>query len=78
MPFVHKGTTNHWLVIYPHSLWKSDLPLKPVSEKELQDMHLMEKRYRDLIYTPGKLSQKQIDKIRRKYDAYKIVYKMVR
>lgn len=38
-------------------------------------MHLMEKRYRDLIYTPGKLSQKQIDKIRRKYDAYKIVYK---
>lgn len=41
-------------------------------------MHLMEKRYRDLIYTPGKLSQKQIDKIRRKYDAYKIVYKMVR
>lgn len=75
VPFVHKGTTNHWLVIYPHSLWKSDLPLKPVSEKELQDMHLMEKRYRDLIYTPGKLSQKQIDKIRRKYDAYKIVYK---
>ena len=52
--------------------------MKPVSEKELQDMHLMEKRYRDLIYTPGKLSQKQIDKIRRKYDAYKIVYKMVR
>lgn len=78
VPFVHKGTTNHWLVIYPHSLWKSDLPLKPVSEKELQDMHLMEKRYRDLIYTPGKLSQKQIDKIRRKYDAYRIVYKMVR
>ena len=21
VPFVHKGTTNHWLVIYPHSLW---------------------------------------------------------
>ena len=75
VPFVHKGTTNHWLVIYPHSLWKSDLLLKPVSEKELQDMHLMEKRYRDLIYTPGKLSQKQIDNIRRKFDAYKIVYK---
>ena len=27
------------------------------------------------IYTPGKLSQKQIDNIRRKFDAYKIVYK---
>ena len=75
VPFVHKGTTNHWLVIYPHSLWKSDLPLVPVSAKELQDMHLMEKRYRDMIYTPGKLSQKQIDNIRRKYDAYHIVYK---
>ena len=75
VPFVHKGTTNHWLVIYPHSLWKSDLPLVPVSEKELQDMHLMEKRYRDMIYTPGKLSQKQIDNIRRKYEAYHIVYK---
>lgn len=62
-------------MIYPHSLWKSDLPLVPVSEKELQDMHLMEKRYRDMIYTPGKLFQKQIDNIRRKYEAYHIVYK---
>lgn len=35
----------------------------------------MEKRYRDMIYTPGKLSQKQIDNIRRKYEAYHIVYK---
>lgn len=75
VPFVHEGTTNHWLVIYPHSLWKSDLPLEPVTEKARQDMHLMEERYRDMIYTPDKLSQKQIDNIRRKYDKYGIVYK---
>lgn len=25
VPFVNKGTTNHWLVIYEHSLWKPDM-----------------------------------------------------
>lgn len=75
VPFVHKGTTNHWLVIYPHSLWTSDLPLNPVPEREKADMHLMEKRFRDLVYLPGKVNQKQLDKIRKQYGKYRIVYK---
>ncbi len=34
VPFVNKGTTNHWLVIYEHSLWKPDMALTPVSEQQ--------------------------------------------
>lgn len=74
VPFVHKGTDNHWLVLYPHSLWKSDLPLENVTAKDLQDMHLMEQRFRKMIYTSGKLSDKEVTAIRRKYDKYGIHY----
>ncbi len=30
VPFVNAGTTNHWLVIYQHSLLKPDIELTPV------------------------------------------------
>ncbi len=75
VPFVHEGTTNHWLVIYPHSLWTSDLPLTPVTEEEKADIRLMEKRFRELIYTPGRVTQKQLGRIRKQYDTYHIVYR---
>ena len=32
VPFVNKGTTNHWLVIYEHSLVKPDIPLADGTE----------------------------------------------
>ena len=57
-----KGTTNHWLVIYEHSLWKPEIALTPVSEKDRQDMQLMEKRFRDMLYTPSKLTEKRDEK----------------
>jgi chondroitin-sulfate-ABC endolyase/exolyase len=75
VPFVNKGTTNHWLVIYEHSLWKPDIPLTAVSETQKQEMRKIEKRFRDMLYTPGRLSDKEMTAIRKQYDYYKITYK---
>lgn len=75
VPFVNAATTNHWLVIYKHSLLKPDIELTPVSDSQRQDMRLIEKRFRDRIYTPSTLSQREINLIRTKYDFYDISYK---
>lgn len=75
VPFVNAATTNHWLVIYKHSLLQPDIPLTPVSSKQKEDMQLLEKRFRDMIYTKGKTSDKEVQTIRKKYDFYQISYK---
>ena len=75
VPFVNKGTTNHWLVIYEHSLWKPDIPLTDVTEAQKQDIRIMEKRFRGMLYTPSALSDKEMQSIREKYDFYRITYK---
>ena len=67
VPFVNAGTTNHWLVLYKHSLLKPDIELTPVSDKQRQEMKLLEKRFRDMIYTKGKVTEKE--------DLYQITYK---
>ncbi len=74
VPFVNKETTNHWLVIYKHSLLKPDLPLTSVTSKQKQEMHILEKRFREMIYTPAKLTDKELETIRKKYDFYHISY----
>lgn len=75
VPFVNKGTTNHWLVIYENSLLKPDIALTPVSEAQKQEMQMIEKRFRDMIYTPSEFTDKELKSIRKKYDFYKITYK---
>ena len=75
VPFVNAGTTNHWLVLYKHSLLKPDIELTPVSDKQRQEMKLLEKRFRDMIYTKGKVREKEAETIRKKYDLYQITYK---
>lgn len=75
VPFVNKGTTNHWLVVYEHSLWKPDIALTPVSETQKQEMRVIEKRFRDMLYTPSKFMDKELESIRKKYDFYQITYK---
>lgn len=74
-PFVNAATTNHWLVVYKHSLLKSDIELEPVGAEQKHDMQLIEKRFRDMIYTPSVLTQKEIETIRSKYEFYHISYK---
>ena len=75
VPFVNAGTTNHWLVLYKHSLLKPDIELTPVSDRQRQEMKLLEKRFRDMIYTKGKVTEKEAETIRKKYDLYQITYK---
>lgn len=72
VPFVNKGTTNHWLVVYDHSLWKPEIPLSPVTDAHKQDIRTMEKRFRDMLYTPGTLTEKEMKTIRDKYAFYQI------
>lgn len=75
VPFVNAGTTNHWLVLYKHSLLKPDIELTPVSDSQRQEMRLLERRFRDMIYTKGKITEKEVEAIRKKYDLYRITYK---
>lgn len=46
-----------------------------VSDKQRQEMKLLEKRFRDMIYTKGKVTEKEAETIRKKYDLYQITYK---
>ena len=75
VPFVNAGTTNHWLVVYQHSLLKPDIELTPVNDKQRGEMQLLEKRFRDMIYTKGKTTDKEVETICQKYDFYQITYK---
>ena len=70
VPFVNAGTTNHWLVVYQHSLLKPDIELTPVDDKQRAEMQLL-----DMIYTKGKTTDKEVETIRKKYDFYQITYK---
>ena len=72
VPFVNPETTSHWLVIYKHSLLKPDIELTPVSDSQRQEMQLLEKRFRDMVYTPGKMTKKELETIREKYNFYQI------
>ena len=75
VPFVNAGTNNHWLVVYKHSLLQPDIELTPVNDAQKKEMKLLEKRFRDMNYTKGEVSDKEIQTIRKKYDFYQIAYK---
>ena len=75
VPFVNAGTNNHWLVVYKHSLLQPDIELTPVNDVQKKEMKLLEKRFRDMNYTKGEVSDKEIQTIRKKYDFYQITYK---
>jgi len=75
VPFVNAATTNHWLVVYKHSLLQPDIELTPVSDLQKKEMKLLEKRFRDMNYTKGKVTEKELNTIRKKYDFYQITYK---
>ena len=75
VPFVNKNTDSHWLLIYPHSLWKPDIELTDLTEKNKEDIKLMEKRFRDMLYTPSLLTAKEVDAIKKAFSKYNIVYK---
>lgn len=51
------------------------MALTPVSEQQKREVQEIEKRFRDMLYTPSKFTDKELDGIRKKYDTYKITYK---
>lgn len=75
VPFVNPETNSHWLVIYKHSLLKPDIELTPVTDEQRREMQLLEKRFRDMNYSKGKMTDKEVETIRKKYDFYKITSK---
>ena len=75
VPFVHKETTNHWLVVYPHYLYKPDIELIPLTETQKNDMRILDERFKSQLYTPSKLSESKMENIRKKYDFYEIGYR---
>ena len=75
VPFVNKLTKSHWLMIYPHSLWKPDIALEALTPALKQDIQRMEKRFLDMLYTPSVCKPKEVETIRKEYDRYGIVYK---
>lgn len=75
IPFVNKNTTNHWLVIYAHSLMKPEIELEPLTESQKKDLRKIEKRFKNQLYTQSKLSEKEMEGIRKKYDFYEIEYR---
>lgn len=75
VPFVNPETDSHWLVIYKHSLLKPDIELTPVSDEQRKEMRLLENRFRDMNYSKGKITDKEMETIREKYDFYQITSK---
>ena len=74
VPFVNKGTTNHWMVLLNKSLQQPDIPLSPITASEKQAVKEIEKRFRQMIYTPKDLTEQETKRIRKMFSSYKIGY----
>ena len=72
LPFVNPESHNEWLQILKRSKLQSDITLTPLTTQQTKQIHVIEQRFRQLIYTPSKLYPKQMEGIRDKLDTYKI------
>jgi chondroitin-sulfate-ABC endolyase/exolyase len=48
-PFINRGTTNHWLILYESWIKKFDLPLTNASLLEINDIRKIENRVKDYL-----------------------------
>lgn len=74
IPFVNKGTDNHWMRIYKYSQLKSDLQLEEMTNEDIQDMKIIEQRFKDTLYRSCSLNEKQYNSILQIYESYNIKY----
>ena len=72
LPFVNPESHNEWLQVLNRSKLQSDITLTPLTTQQTKQIHVIEQRFRQLIYTPSKLYPKQMEGIRDKLDTYKI------
>lgn len=73
-PFVNKGVTNHWQTMLYRAEVKPDADLyyPNVIEEDKQATAIMEKRLKELIASPTKVTDKKIDNLENKFTKYKI------
>ena len=72
LPFVNPESHNEWLQVLKRSKLQSDITLTPLTTQQTKQIHVIEQRFRHLIYTPSKFYPKQMEGIRDKIDTYKI------
>ena len=72
LPFVNSESHNEWLQVLKRSKLQSDITLTPLTTQQTKQIHVIEQRFRHLIYTPSKFYPKQMEGIRDKIDTYKI------
>lgn len=75
VPFVNANTNSHWLILLKQSLLRPDIQLEPlISSEQKNDLKTIEERFKNLIYTPSVLTEKEISGIKEAYDKYEIKY----
>lgn len=73
VPFVNAKTESHWLVVHKMAQLRPDIAAESsVSEAQIKDMTEVEKRFKGLIYSQGKISEEVMNGIRKKYQEYHI------
>ncbi|MBR1869232.1 MAG: chondroitinase [Bacteroidales bacterium] len=71
-PFVNAGTSNHWLLIWKNSLMQPDLPLEPMDEAVVREMHLVEERFAGMLHEKRPVRSERLEKIRKRFAFYRI------
>lgn len=72
VPFVNPKTEVHWLQVLKNSQHKPDIPTEPLTPAQLADIKVMEKRFRNMIYTPSTFSSQQMSALRTAFSKYNI------
>ena len=74
LPFVNSNSTNHWLMVYKHSLLQPDIELTPLTDKDIADMEVIAKRFRSTLYEPKQFTAERMEKLRKDFEYYNIRY----
>ena len=74
VPFVNKNTKSHWLLIYKSYLNTSDMSLQPITSQDVEEMKIIEERFKNSIYKKNVFSEKQLNSIKKKFLSYDIKY----
>lgn len=76
VPFVNTKTDSHWQVLLHRSRLKPDIAAEStITDSQKEQLNIIEKRFRDLILTPTKVTPKTLEQLRTAYNKYNIVYK---
>lgn len=74
LPFVNSNTSNHWLMVYKHSLLQPDIELTPLTDEHIADMKVIAERFKSTLYEPKPFTPERMKKLKKDFDYYKISY----